>query len=166
VQAVVGQLISTAAARSIHARIVSAVGGRVTPTRIMAISPEALQACGLTWGKVASIRNAAELFRSTRGLNKKLLVADQESIREILLPLKGIGPWTIDMLLMFALGKPDVLPTGDLGIRAAVQTLCGLPALPDAKELTAIAAPWRPYRTVACWYLWRSRGFVPQSGAT
>jgi DNA-3-methyladenine glycosylase II len=73
----------------------------------------------------------------------------------MLLPVRGIGPWSVDMFLMFALGRPDVLPVGDLGIRKGMQQHFGLRKLPDAAKMTRLAAPWRPYRSVAAWYMWR-----------
>ena len=77
--------------------------------------------------------------------------------------IKGIGQWSVDMALMFALARPDVLPVGDLGIRSAVRELYQLSEMPNPTTLASIAEPWRPYRTVACWYLWRRKGPVPQS---
>jgi DNA-3-methyladenine glycosylase II len=157
VRSVVAQLISTAAARSISGRLVAALRNRVTPARLLALSDEQLQACGLSGGKRKTLRGIAEQFAGTRRMNHTLLTADDDRVREILLPLHGVGPWTVDMLLMFSLGRPDVLPVGDLGVRAAAKDLFRLRELPDAKKLTKLAAPWRPYRTVASWYLWRAR---------
>lgn len=164
VRAVIAQLISTAAAKSISGRLFAKLKNRVTPARMLALSDDDFRECGISRGKLASLRGVAQHFADTRGLNRKLLDADDDAVREVLLPLQGVGPWTVDMLLMFSLGRPDVLPVGDLGIRAAAKDLFRLRELPDAKRLTKLAAPWRPYRTVACWYLWRTRGWVPQSG--
>jgi DNA-3-methyladenine glycosylase II len=163
-RSVIAQLISSAAAKSISGRLFAALKNRVTPARLLALTDEQMKACGISGGKMTSLRGIARHFADTRGLNRKLLLADDDGVRDVLLPLKGVGPWTVDMLLMFSLGRPDVLPVGDLGIRAAVKDLFRLRQLPDAKKLTKLAAPWRPYRTVACWYLWRTRGWVPQSG--
>lgn len=164
VRAVIAQLISTAAAKSITGRLFAKLKNRVTPARLLALSDEELQACGISGGKRRSLRAIAELFAADRRLNRTLLTADDDQVRAALLPLHGVGPWTVDMLLMFSLGRPDVLPVGDLGVRAGVKDLFRLRDLPDAKKLTKLAAPWRPYRTVACWYLWRTRGWVPESG--
>jgi 3-methyladenine DNA glycosylase/8-oxoguanine DNA glycosylase len=84
-------------------------------------------------------------------------------VREALLPITGIGPWSVDMVLIFGLGRLDVLPVGDLGLRMGVKDQFGLAELPGPRELEALAEAWRPYRTVATWYFWRSRGGVPQS---
>ena len=163
VRAVIGQLISTAAARSITSRLEAALKGKVTPGRLLKLSDDDLRACGIARTKAAAMRGLAEAF-TPRGFAKKLAAADDAGARELLLPLKGVGPWTVDMVAMFACPwRPDVLPVGDLGIRAGVRDLFKLDALPDKVTLTALAEPWRPYRTVACWYVWRSRGWVPRS---
>jgi DNA-3-methyladenine glycosylase II len=164
VRAVVSQLISSAAAKSISAKLTQALKGRVVPSRMLALNDDQFQACGVSASKRRTLRGIAELFASTRGMNRILLEAEDDRVREILLPLYGVGPWTVDMLLMFSLGRPDVLPVGDLGIQAAVKELFRLRDLPDAKKLTKLAEPWRPYRTVASWYLWCTREGVPESG--
>lgn len=164
VRAIIAQLISTAAAKTITGRVMAAVGNKLTPARVQATPDEPLRACGLSGAKLRAIRAAAALFGGTRGLNKKLLAAPDEVVRETLLALPGVGPWTVDMLLMFSLARPDVLPVGDFGIRAGVKDLFNLRTLPDAAKLIKVTKAWRPYRTVACWYVWRTRGWVPQSG--
>lgn len=158
VRAVIAQLISTAAATTISGRVAAVVKNKITPANMLSVTDDQWKACGVSGGKRRAIRAAAELFAGTRGMNKKLLDATDEQVRDILLPLPGIGPWTLDMLMMFTLGRPDVLPVGDMGIRAGVKELFNLRALPDAAKLTKLTAVWRPYRTVACWYVWRSRG--------
>ena len=157
VRAVIAQLISTAAARSITAKFEASLKCKLTPTRVLARTDEQMQACGLSGAKRKTIRGIAELFASTRGLNATLTKADDAFVRSTLLPLHGIGPWTVDMLLIFCLGRPDVWPVGDLGVRLAIQDLYRMRKLPDAKKLTKLAKPWQPYRTFAAWYLWRSR---------
>ncbi len=156
VRAVIAQLISTAAARSITAKFEASLEKKLTPARLLARTDEQMQACGLSGPKRKTLRGIAELFASTRGLNATLTNADDNFIRATLLPLHGIGPWTVDMLLIFCLGRPDVWPVGDLGVRLAVQGLYRMRKLPDAKKLTRLAKPWAPYRTFAAWYLWRS----------
>lgn len=163
VRAVIGQLISTAAARTIHGRLCDALKGKVTPRRLAALSDDALKACGISGGKAKALRGLAAAF-TPRSFVKRLAAADDATARAMLLPLHGVGPWTVDMIAMFAVPwRPDILPVGDLGVRAGVKDLFGLPELPTARQLTEIAEPWRPYRTVACWYIWKSRGFVPRS---
>lgn len=163
VRAVVAQLISTAAAKTISGRVEAAVKGKLTPAALGKLTDEQLRACGLSGGKVKSVRAVIELFGGSRTVHKKLLAADDDTLRATLLELHGIGPWTVDMVQIFCLGRPDIWPVGDLGVRAAVKELFKLRTLPDPKRMHAIAKPWQPYRTVAAWYLWRSRGWVPQS---
>lgn len=161
VRAVIAQLISTAAARSIFAKFEAGVNKKLTPARVLALTDEQMQACGLSGGKRKAIRAVAELFASTRGLNATLTDADDAFVRATLLPLHGIGPWTVEMLLIFCLGRPDVWPVGDLGVRLAVKDVFKMRTLPDAKKLTKLAKPWQPHRTVAAWHLWWSRS-VPK----
>jgi DNA-3-methyladenine glycosylase II len=89
-------------------------------------------------------------------------MSDEAAI-ETLLPIRGVGVWTAQMFLIFCLGRPDVLPTADYGFQAGVRDVFGLAELPKAKVLEELAEPWRPHRTAATWYFWRSRGFAPQS---
>jgi len=162
VRAVVAQLVSTAAARSITAKVEAAVKNRVTPTTLGKLTDDEMKACGLSAGKRKTLRGVIELFGG-RGVAKKLLAAEDDHLRATLTALHGIGPWTVDMILIFCLGRPDVWPVGDLGVRLAARDVFKLRKLPDAKRLTALAKPWQPYRTVAAWYLWRTRSPVPQS---
>lgn len=164
-RAVIAQLISTAAAKSITLKFQAALKGKVTPARVATLTAEQLKACGISGAKQKTVHGLAAHFRGTRGLTKKLVAATDDDVRRMLLPLYGVGPWTVDMLLMFGLGRPDVLPVGDLGLRAGARDLFGLAELPDPPTLTMLAEPWRPYRAVATWFLWRRRGWVPQSGA-
>jgi DNA-3-methyladenine glycosylase II len=162
VRAVLAQLISTAAAKSITAKVTAAVKNRLTPAALGKLTDDQFQACGVSGPKRKTLRGVVELF-APRGTEKRLLAADDATLRRTLTALHGIGPWTVDMVEIFCLGRPDVWPVGDLGVRAAVKDQFKLRALPDAKRMTKLAAPWQPYRTVAAWYLWRSRGWVPQS---
>src|SRR5437773_10629363 len=95
-------------------------------------------------------------------LDELPILPDEEVIAK-LLPVRGIGRWTAEMFLIFSLGRPDVLPVADLGLRAGVQRQYGLPERPGPAQLVEMAELWRPYRSVATWYIWRSLGFVPQS---
>jgi DNA-3-methyladenine glycosylase II len=163
VRAVIAQLISTAAARSITTRLEDALAGKITPRRLLGLTDDELRACGIARGKAKALRGLAEAFRPP-AFATRLAAADDATARAMLLPLHGVGPWTVDMVAMFAVPwRPDVLPVGDLGIRAGVRDLYQLPDLPTAAELTAVAEPWRPFRTVASWYIWKSRGWVPRS---
>jgi DNA-3-methyladenine glycosylase II len=163
VGSLIAQFISTAAAKAIQGRLEARLKGNVTPRRLLNLTDADLTACGISGGKAKAIRGVAERF-TRRRFADELATADDLAARALLLPLHGVGPWTVDMLLIFALARLDVWPVGDFAVRAGVRDLFGLGDMPGPKELEGIAAPWRPYRSVAAWYLWRSRGFVPQSG--
>ncbi len=157
VRTIVGQQLSTKAARSIYNRLAGLFGGRPpTPEEILAADEEALRAAGLSRPKVSYLRDLARHVIDG-GLDLDALhdLPDDEIIRRIT-GVKGLGQWSADMFLIFHLARPDVLPVGDLGIRRAVERAYGLPDLPDADTLHAVAAPWRPERTLACLYLWES----------
>lgn len=153
----ISQFISTAAARSITARLVAKLKGRVNPTRVLALTDADLKECGISGGKAKSVRAVARHFQATRGFAKTLAQADDATARALLLPLLGVGPWTVDMLMMFSLARLDVWPVGDLGIRAGVRDLFEMAELPSKAELERLAEPWKPYRTVAAWYVWHHR---------
>jgi DNA-3-methyladenine glycosylase II len=158
VRAIVGQQLSTKAARTIYGRLTERYGGRPpTPAELLADDPEELRAAaGLSRAKASYLRSLAEhVVAGELELERLDDMPDAEVAAE-LVAVKGLGQWTADMFLMFHLGRPDVLPVGDLGIRRAVERAYGLPRLPDPAELTQIAQPWRPHRTLACRYLWRS----------
>jgi DNA-3-methyladenine glycosylase II len=163
VRSIVGQQLSTKAARSIYARLTERYGGRTpTPRELLDDDPEALRAAaGLSRAKVGFLRSLAEHVLSGELELERLDELPDEQVTAELIAVNGIGPWTADMMLMFHLQRPDILPVGDLGIRRAVERAYGLPSLPDAAELTRIAEPWRPYRTLACRYLWRSLDATP-----
>jgi DNA-3-methyladenine glycosylase II len=164
VGSLIAQFISTAAAKAIQGRLEARLKGNVTPRRLLNLTDADLKACGISGGKAKSIRGVAERFAGNRGFAGELATADDLAARALLLPLYGVGPWTVDMLLIFAMARLDVWPVGDLGVRAGVRDLFGTADLPKPAEMEKLARPWRPYRSVAAWYLWRSRGFVPQSG--
>ena len=158
VRSIVGQQLSVHAARSIYARLIDRFGGRPpTPTEILAEEPEELRAAaGLSRAKVRYLRSLAEHVMSGELELERLGELDDESAIAELVAVKGVGVWTAHMFLMFHLERPDILPVGDLGIRRAIERGYGLDALPDAASMERIAAPWRPHRTLACRYLWRS----------
>ena len=157
VRAIVGQQLSTKAARTIYGRLTERFGGHTpTPAEILADDPEELRSVGLSRAKASYLRSLAEhIVTGELELERFDAMPDAEVEAE-LVAVKGLGQWTAHMYLMFHLGRPDVLPVGDLGIRRAVERAYGLPGLPDPAQLTEIAEPWRPHRTLACRYLWRS----------
>jgi DNA-3-methyladenine glycosylase II len=163
VRSIVGQQLSTKAARAIYGRLTDRFGGRTpTPEEVLADDPEELKAAaGLSRAKVTFLRSLAEhVIDGSLELEKLDGLPDEEVIAE-LVAVKGLGVWSAHMFLMFHLGRPDVLPVGDLGIRRAVMRAYGLPELPDPVTLEKIAEPWIPHRTLACRFLWRSLDATP-----
>jgi DNA-3-methyladenine glycosylase II len=162
VRSIVGQQLSTAAARTIYERVTEIFGGRTpTPRELLEIDPELLRAAGLSRAKVAYLRDLAEHVEDGELDLQSLPELDDAEVTAQLTAIKGLGPWTVDMFLIFHLGRPDVLPVGDLGIRRAVQVQYGLKELPEAADLEQIAEPWRPWRSLACLYLWTSLDSAP-----
>ncbi len=163
-RSIVGQQLSTKAARSIYERLAARFDGRApTPAELLAVDPQALRDVGLSWRKVEYLRDlAAQVEDGTLELDRLAELSDAEVTAE-LTSVKGLGPWTADMFMIFHLGRPDVLAVGDLGTRAAVRAAYGLDELPGPEELTRIAEPWRPHRSLACLYLWRSLDAEPVS---
>lgn len=162
-RSITGQQLSVKAAFAIYNRVLAFFGGKVpTPEQILAADPEELkQAGGLSRAKTSYLRSLAEhVVSGELELHKLNDLPDDEVIAE-LTAVKGLGLWTAQMFLMFHLGREDVMPTGDLGIRRAVMIEYGLDELPGPDELIAIAEPWRPHRTLACLYLWASVDATP-----
>ena len=163
VRSIVGQQLSTKAARAIYGRLTERFGGRTpTPAEVLADDPDSLRvAAGLSRAKVAYLRSLAEhVIDGSLELESLESLPDDQVIAE-LVAVRGLGLWSAQMFLMFHLGRPDVLAVGDLGIRRAAMLHYGLAALPTPAELEAIAEPWRPYRTLACRFLWRSLDATP-----
>jgi DNA-3-methyladenine glycosylase II len=157
-RAIVGQQLSTKAARTIYGRVTERYGGRTpTPEELIADDLDELRVqAGLSRAKASYLRSLAEHVISGELELERLDEMPDDEVAAELVAVKGLGQWTADMFLMFHLGRPDVLPVGDLGIRRAVERAYELPAMPNPAELTEIAEPWRPHRTLACRYLWRS----------
>lgn len=162
VRAITGQQLSVAAARTIYGRLADRYDGRPpTPQEILEADPEDLRAVGLSRAKVSFLRSLAEHVLAGELELERLQELPDEAVEAELVAVKGLGPWTAHMFLMFQLERPDVLPVGDLGIRRAMERLYGLPGLPAPAAMQEIAAPWRPHRTLACRYLWRSLSNEP-----
>lgn len=156
-RSVVYQQLAGSAARAIDARFRAAWRGRYPkPADLLAARAAQLRRAGLSRQKIAALRAVAEAFATRRLDNRRLRRMDDEAVIEAVTQVRGIGVWTAHMLLMLSLGRPDVLPVGDYGVRKGAMRLYGLPALPSPSELEAIASPWRPYRSVGSWYLWRA----------
>jgi DNA-3-methyladenine glycosylase II len=161
-RAVVGQQLSAKAAATIFARLVEPYrDGMPTPDELLATDEKDLRGAGLSGRKVEYVRDLARhVADGELELDALATMSDEEVIEEIT-AVRGFGRWTAEMFLIFHLGRPDVLPVGDLGIRRAVQRAYGLDELPDPDELERIAEPWRPQRTLACLYLWESLRNMP-----
>jgi DNA-3-methyladenine glycosylase II len=161
-RAIVGQQLSTKAARSIFERLLDTFGGQTpTPRELLEADPETIRGVGLSRPKVAYLRDLAERVEDGDLELDRLAELPDEEVAAQLIQVKGLGQWSADMFLIFHLGRPDVLPVGDLGIRRAAQLRYGLEELPDPGELERIAEPWRPHRSLACLYLWRSLDSQP-----
>lgn len=156
-RAIVSQQLSGAAARTIWGRVLALYPRGRFPgaARLLATPDASLRAAGLSGAKTAALKDLAQHVIDKRLVPRRLPLATDDEVAAMLLPIRGIGPWSVDMFLMFALARPDVLPVGDLGIQKGMQRHFRLRTLPTADRMVARAAPWRPYRTVACWYMWR-----------
>lgn len=156
-RAIVGQQLSTMAASTIWGRFLALYPKAKfpKPAEILATDDTKLRAAGLSGAKAAAIKDLARHVIEKKVVPAQLGKLDDVAVSAMLLPVRGIGPWSVDMFLMFCLARPDVLPVGDLGIRKGMQIHFGLRKLPEAKRMLALATPWRPYRTIASWYMWR-----------
>lgn len=163
VRSVIAQLISTKAAASITARVEAAAGGQLTPQPLLDLGEAGLRPLGLSRAKAQAILDLATRAQDGRAPLDQLDQMSDEEIRDCLTAVRGIGVWTAEMFLIFGLGRLDVLPVGDFGLRDGVRQHYGLDSLPGARQLREIAEPWQPYRSIATWYIWRGRGGVPQS---
>jgi DNA-3-methyladenine glycosylase II len=161
-RAIVGQQLSTKAARTIYARVCDLFGGATpSPEQLLGASEEELRACGLSGRKVEYIRDlASHVLDGELELDRLGELSDDEVIEEIV-AVRGLGRWTAEMFLLFHLERPDVLSGGDLGIRKAIQIEYGLDAMPTPQRVQEIGEPWRPYRSLASLYLWESLAAVP-----
>jgi DNA-3-methyladenine glycosylase II len=156
-RAIVSQQLSGKAADTIWGRFLALYPRSrfPSPAAILATPAAALRGVGLSGAKAAAIQDLARHVVDKKLVPRHLSAASDAEIAAMLLPVRGIGPWSVDMFLMFALARPDVLPVGDLGVRKGMQRHFGLRALPEPARMTKLAAPWRPYRSVAAWYMWR-----------
>ncbi len=163
VRTIAGQQLSVMAARAIYGRLTARFHDRApTPEEILNDEPEELRAAaGLSRAKVSYLRSLAEHTLSGELELERLDELDDDEVIAELTAVKGLGLWSAQMFLMFHLERPDVLPVGDLGIRRAIERTYGLDALPDPIAMEKIAQPWRPHRTLACRYLWRSLANEP-----
>lgn len=162
VHAIIAQQLSSKAAATIEGRFDALFpGGRPKPVDVAGVSDERLRAVGMSFQKIRYVRDLCARVRDGSLDLDALDEMPDETVVEALTAVKGIGRWTAEMFLMFRLHRPDVLPVGDLGILRAVQKAYRLRKAPTPERLLKIGEPWRPYRSVACWYLWASLANVP-----
>lgn len=161
VYAIISQQISLAAARAIRDRLTITLG-EISPAAILAAHDHTLRTAGLSAQKIAYLRDLATRVDDGRlDLNQLASLADETAIT-CLTAVKGIGRWTAEIYLIFGLGRLDVLPAADLGLRDGARLVYELPHVPSPHELLARGECWRPYRSVACWYLWQIRRIITQ----
>ena len=157
VRSIVYQQLSGKAALTIFNRLAAAAKvNPMTPEAILKLRPQKMRTLGLSKQKIVYVRELARLTRDGDIRFEGLPDMNDAAIIETLTRVKGVGVWTVQMFLMFALQRPNVLPVGDLGVRAAMKKAYGLAELPKPEEMERIAAAWHPYRSIASWYLWRS----------
>ena len=152
---VCGQQLSTHVARAIWTRVSAHFENEVVPASVAATDGETLRSLGLSGAKARTLHALAAHVEDGHLQMARLETLDDAEIAREVCAVKGLGPWSADMFLMFHLQRPDILPVGDLGIREAARRLYDLEARPDAAQLTRLAEKWRPHRTLACRYLWR-----------
>jgi 3-methyladenine DNA glycosylase/8-oxoguanine DNA glycosylase len=160
-EAIIYQQLNGKAAITIFKRFAALAGEPLTPQGILKLSDEQMRSAGLSKQKTSYLRDMAE--RANRGqldFSRLHQFTDDEVITH-LTRVKGVGVWTAHMFLIFTLKRPDVLPTGDFGVRMAMRKLYRKRKMPDPKQMERIARSWQPYRSVACWYLWRSLDIKP-----
>jgi DNA-3-methyladenine glycosylase II len=155
---IVFQQLSGAAAGTIHGRFIERCGSNgasPTPAQLLTHDDATMRACGLSAAKVAAIRDLALHVCDNRLPMDSLGDMDDQAVIDALVQVRGIGVWTAQMFLMFRLGRPDVLPVLDLGVRKGAQRIYRMRKLPDAARLEKVAKAWKPWRSVASWYCWR-----------
>ncbi len=157
-RSIAGQQLSGKAAAAIHGRVCGLCPSKQpTPERIASIEPQTLRDAGLSWAKVASVKDAAEkVLEGVVPDRSRLRRMDDDAIVARLTMIRGVGRWTVEMMLMFYLGRPDVFPVGDLGVRKGHALVYSLKEPLPAKKLLLCGESWRPYRSVASWYFWRA----------
>src|SRR5688572_2691369 len=156
-RAIIYQQLAGAAAATIYKRFCAQFGSTKfpRPAKLAAATAESLRPAGISKPKALSLIDLASHFHDGRVKPKALLTASDADVSALLLPIRGIGPWSVDMFAMFGLCRPDVWPVGDFGVRQGLQYFMRLRSMPESRRMEKVAAPWRPWRSLAAWYMWR-----------
>ena len=156
-RSIVFQQLSGKAAQTIYERFVNLIPktSNLNPNEVLKLDKEEIRKAGLSFRKIDYVRNMANYFENNSFYKKDVERMTDEEISKELIQIKGIGQWTVDMFLMFTLHRTDILPCKDLGIQKGIMKILNMKNLPSKKEMENCSKKWRPYRTIACWYLWR-----------
>ncbi|MCX7550886.1 DNA-3-methyladenine glycosylase family protein [Xanthomarina sp. F2636L] len=155
VRSIISQQLSVKAASTIYSRFINLIGENYSALELNMINIDELKSVGISTSKCNYIKNVASKLLDEPGFFNRLKKSPNEEVIKDITTIKGVGIWTAQMFLMFSLGRIDVLPTADIGIQNAVQKFYQLDAKPSIHLLEKIALKWKPYRTIACWYLWQ-----------
>jgi DNA-3-methyladenine glycosylase II len=156
-RSIVFQQLSGKAAQTIYERFVNLIPktSKHCPNEVLKLDKEEMRKAGLSFRKIDYVRNLADYFKNNSFQKKDVERMSDQEISKELIQIKGIGQWTVDMFLMFTLNRADILPCTDLGIQKGIMKILNMKNLPSKKEMENCSRKWRPYRTIACWYLWR-----------
>ena len=156
-RSIVFQQLSGKAAQTIYERLVRLIpkNSNLCPNEVLKLDKDEMRNAGLSFQKINYVRNLADYFENNSFQKKDVEGMTDEEISKELIKIKGIGQWTVDMFLMFTLNRADILPYKDLGIQKGIMKILNMKNLPSKKEMENCSRKWRPYRTIACWYLWR-----------
>jgi DNA-3-methyladenine glycosylase II len=156
-RSIVFQQLSGKAAQTIYERFVNLIPktSNLCPHEVLKLDNDEMRKAGLSFQKINYVKNLADYFENNSFQKKDFEKMTDEEISKELIQIKGIGQWTVDMFLMFTLNRPDILPYKDLGIQKGIMKISNMKNLPTKKEMGYCSRKWRPYRTIACWYLWR-----------
>ena len=156
-RSIVFQQLSGKAAQTIYERLVSLIPktSNLCPNEVLKLDKDDMRKAGLSFQKINYVRNLADYFENNSLQKNNVEKMTEEEISKELIQIKGIGQWTVDMFLMFTLNRADILPYKDLGIQKGIMKIFKMKNLPSKKEMENCSRKWRPYRTIACWYLWR-----------
>jgi len=156
-RSIVFQQLSGKAAQTIYERFVNLIPktSNLCPHEVLKLDNDEMRKAGLSFQKINYVKNLADYFENNSFQKKDVEKMTDEEISKELIQIKGIGQWTVDMFLMFTLNRPDILPYKDLGIQKGIMKISNMKNLPTKKEMGNCSRKWRPYRTIACWYLWR-----------